>query len=61
MILDYDRDADLGLAKRLNAAAHPAFAVVEPNSDTVAERRFGPVPPDVLRDWLERIIQRYGG
>lgn len=60
-MLDYDRTDDLALARDLNVAAHPAFAVVEPDSDRVVERRFGPTTVDALRAWLDAIVAAHGG
>ena len=53
VILDFDRRDDSALAEALGVRSHPAFAVLEPDSDEVAERFFGPVPEDFLRDKIE--------
>ncbi|MEX2230145.1 MAG: hypothetical protein WEB13_10975 [Dehalococcoidia bacterium] len=60
-MLDYDRGDDLSLAHDLGVAAHPAFAVIAPDSDDVAERRFGPVTVDALREWLNAIAAQHRG
>lgn len=60
-MLDYDRGDELTLARDLNVASHPAFAVVAPDSDEVVERRFGPATPEQLREWLDAIAARYRG
>jgi thioredoxin-like negative regulator of GroEL len=60
VILDFDDRADRGLASRLDAARHPAYAVVAPDSDEVVERRFGPQPETALREWLDAVVARYG-
>ena len=59
MVLDYDRGDDVALARRLNVASHPAFALVAPDSDEVVERRFGPITPEQLREWLDAAVARY--
>lgn len=61
VILDYDRPDDLALARALGAGEHPAFAVLPPDAGAaaVAERRFGPQPPRVLRELLDKIARRY--
>lgn len=56
VILDYDLDADGALADQLGVRAHPAWAVIAPDSDEVLERRFGPLPEAPLRQWLAEII-----
>jgi hypothetical protein len=59
VVLDYDRGDDLGLARRLNIASHPAFALVAPDSDEVVERRFGPITPGQLREWIDAAVAQY--
>ncbi len=61
VILDYDLDDDLEFAKRLNAARHPAYAIVAPDSDEVAELKFGPLTQSSLRELLEGIVADFGG
>ena len=56
VILDYDLDADGDLADELGVRAHPAWAVIAPDSDEVLERRFGPLQEAPLRQWLAEII-----
>ena len=60
-MLDYDREADLALARELNVASHPAFAVVVPDSAEIVERRFGPLTVDALREWLDAIAAQSPG
>jgi hypothetical protein len=60
VILDYDRDDDIALAKRLNAARHPAFVVVAPDSDEVVDRKFGPLNEPSLRELLDGVVARFG-
>ncbi len=61
VVLDYDRDEDFDLAKRLNAARHPAYAIVAPDSDEVAEVKFGPLTESSLRELLDGMVARFGG
>ncbi len=61
VILDYDLDDDLELAKRLNAARHPAYAIVAPDSDEVADLKFGPLTQSSLRELLDGIVADFGG
>ncbi len=61
VVLDYDRDEDIELAKRLNAARHPAYAVVAPDSDDVADVSFGPLTRSSLRKLLDGIVAQFGG
>lgn len=61
VVLDYDRDDDLDLAKRLNAARHPAYAIVAPDSDEVDAVKFGPLTERSLRKVLEGIVAQFGG
>jgi len=35
--------------------------VIAPDSADVAERRFGPITVDALRDWLNAIAAQYRG
>ena len=58
VILDYDLEADTVLAKRLGVHAHPAFAVVEPDSDRVTERFFGPQQEQQLRARLDAALAK---
>jgi thioredoxin-like negative regulator of GroEL len=60
VVLDFDRADDLALAKRLGVGDHPAFAVVEPGTGSVVERRFGPQPESAFRAWLDGIIAKDG-
>ena len=61
VILDYDLDADGDLAGELGVRAHPAWAVIAPDSDEVLERRFGPLQEAPLRKWLAEIIAGTAG
>jgi thiol-disulfide isomerase/thioredoxin len=56
VILDYDLDADGEFAGELGVRAHPAWAVIAPDSDEVLERRFGPLQEAPLRKWLAEVI-----
>ncbi|MEX2446703.1 MAG: hypothetical protein WD734_05120 [Dehalococcoidia bacterium] len=57
VVLDYDREEDLALARELQVARHPAYAVVEADGGptSVVERRFGPQPEPALRSLLESL------
>jgi thioredoxin-like negative regulator of GroEL len=59
VILDHDLEADYMLARRLEAARHPAFALVAPGGEEVVERRFGPIPESRMREWLDAVVARY--
>jgi hypothetical protein len=61
VILDYDRRDDSALADTLGVRAHPAFAVLEPDSDSVAERFFGPVPDSFIREKIEAALAHSEG
>ena len=61
VILDYDLDEDGELAGELGVRAHPAWAVIAPDSDEVLERRFGPLQEAPLRQWLAEIIAGTAG
>lgn len=56
VVLDYDMEADAALAKLLGVHAHPAFAVIEPNSDRVVEKFFGPQDEKQLRARLDAAL-----
>lgn len=60
VVLDYDLSSDTVLAKRLGIHAHPAFAVVEPDSDRVVERFFGPQDEPALRARLDAALAKTG-
>jgi thiol-disulfide isomerase/thioredoxin len=55
VVLDFDRGDDAALARKLGAWAHPAWAVVAPDSDEVTERRFGPLNERGLRAFLDGV------
>jgi hypothetical protein len=55
VVLDFDREDDLALARRLGVGDHPAFALLEPNSAKVRERRFGPIPDVIMAAWLRTV------
>jgi hypothetical protein len=59
VVLDFDRVADRVLARRLGIDDHPAYAIVEPNSDRVDERRFGPMPDVIMRAWVHTLATTY--
>ena len=61
VVLDYDLDADAKLANELGVHAHPAWAVIAPDSDEVVERRFGPLNEDHLRELLASIVEANAG
>ena len=61
VVLDYDLDADAELANSLGVHAHPAWAVIAPNSDEVVERRFGPLNEEHLRELLASIVDGAAG
>lgn len=56
VVLDYDRAEDAALAERLGVLAHPAFAVVRPDSDEVTQRLYGPLAEANLRAVLDAAI-----
>jgi thioredoxin-like negative regulator of GroEL len=56
VVLDFDRPEDAALAKRLGVHAHPAFAVVAPDSDRVVERFYGPQQEQPLRARLDAAL-----
>lgn len=58
VVLDYDLPSDTVLAKRLGVHAHPAFALVEPDSDRVIERFFGPQDEKQLRARFDALLAR---
>ncbi len=60
VILDYDIDEDLDLARALGAARHPAYALIEADSDEVVATIFGPQPKDALRSILDDFLEDYG-
>ena len=60
VILDYDRTEDAELADRLGVLAHPAFAVVAPDSDEVSDRLYGPLGEEKLREVLDGVIAAGG-
>jgi len=55
VVLDFDRGDDAALARSLGAWAHPAWAVVAPDSNEVLERRFGPLNERALRAFLDGV------
>lgn len=60
VILDYDRDEDLALARRLGVAFHPAYALVAPGADgQVTERLVGPQQEPRLRRLLDEAAARF--
>ncbi len=61
VILDYDNDDDLRLARDLGVAQHPAYAVLPPDGgpDDVSGRRFGPVPETELRRVLDSALAQF--
>ena len=60
VILDYDIAEDLDLASELGVARHPAYALVEADSDEVVATIFGPQPNDALRNILDDFLADYG-
>ncbi len=60
VVLDYDRVEDAELADRLGVLAHPAFAVVRPDSEQVTERLYGPLTEENLRAVLDGAIAAGG-
>jgi hypothetical protein len=61
VILDYDEGDELGLARDLGVAQHPAYALVAPDSDDVVSRVFGPQRENDLRSLLDGLIARFAG
>ena len=51
----------LYLWESLGVRSHPAFAIVEPDSDSVAERFFGPVPDTFIREKIEAALASSAG
>ena len=60
VILDYDIDEDLELAKDLGVGRHPAYGLIAADSDEVVARLFGPQPNDALRNILDDFLADYG-
>lgn len=58
VVLDYDLAADAALAKKLGVHAHPAFAILEPDSDRVVTKFFGPQQEPDLRARLDAALGR---
>jgi hypothetical protein len=58
VILDYDLDDDISLAREMGVAEHPAYAILDPNGgpDAVVRRIFGPQTIDGLRSVIEEAI-----
>lgn len=61
VVLDFDLEEDAELARRLGAWAHPAWAVVAPDSDEVLDRRFGPLNERNLRALLDGVREAHSG
>ncbi len=61
VVLDFDLEADAELARSLGAWAHPAWAVVAPDSNEVLERRFGPLNEPNLRALLDGVRDAHPG
>ena len=61
VILDYDLDEDLDLAKDLGVARHPAYGLIAADSDEVVAKIFGPQPKNALRQILDDFLADYGG
>jgi len=61
VILDFDLQEDRDLAAALGISGHPTFAVVPPDGESSAafDRRFGPQLPDVLRELLNQVAEKY--
>ena len=55
VVLNFDRREDRALARRLGIDDHPAYATVEPSSDRVRERRYGPMPDVIMRAWIRTL------
>lgn len=61
VILDYDSEEELELARELEIAAHPAFTIIPPNGapgDHV-EHIFGPLSEEQLRKLIDGALARY--
>jgi len=60
VILDYDREEDLGLARRLGVAYHPAYALVAAGGEgaEVAQRLLGPQTEQRLRRLLDEAVRQ---
>ena len=61
VVLDFDRQDDRALARRLGIDDHPAYAIVEPGSDRGRERRYGPMPDVIMRAWVRTLAATSGG
>lgn len=61
VVLDYDAEADGDLATELGIRAHPAWAIIAPDSDEVIQRKFGPLHEAALREWFAQIIAGTAG
>ncbi len=61
VILDYDTEQELELARELEIAAHPAFTIIPPNGapgDHIAPI-FGPLSEEQLRKLIEGALARF--
>lgn len=56
VIWDYDNTDEHAFADDLGIARHPAYGFIEPDSDTVIERQFGPLNEETLRQKLDAVI-----
>ncbi len=61
VILDYDVDEDLDLAREMEIPAHPAFTVVPPDSHPTAHivHLFGPLTETRLRELIDEALVRF--
>lgn len=61
VILDFDQDDELSLARSMKVGRHPAYAVVPPNSPPgdAAQQIFGPQPEEQLRALLTDMVERF--
>ena len=61
VILDFDIEAQRGLARTLGVGRHPSFAVVASGADDVLKTTFGPLREVALRELLDEAIAGQSG
>lgn len=56
VILDFDKEADHDLARRLGIAAHPAYGIVPAGESQPARKWFGPAIEAQLREQIDSAL-----
>ncbi len=61
VLLDFDVDEEVALAREMGIAAHPAFGVIPPNGGPGdnTQRVFGPLNNTHLRELLDGVLARF--